>query len=1105
VYLSATNLGNADIKAEAHNVTITGDLPEGITATGTQTCFSGEHAAVCAEKDNTRPEGTTEIPPECTVAASHVSCIFKEIVRPYEQLEVRIAVQVSSEIASGTKLDDEMSISGGEAPSTSLKRPLNVSSNPVPFGIEQYELTPEADQGEVDGQAGSHPFQFTTALALNAIFHTFPEGITNPSTPQPLRNLRVDLPAGLIGNANKNVIAQCTELQFTTVLENKLANQCPPETAIGVSVTKLTEPALHSRLTIDEPVYNLQPSKGEPARFGFLAFGVPIVLDTVVREGDYHVVVNVKNASESIALLESIVTIWGVPGDERHDNSRGSQCVAGGVDRVNSEEKCEPPAERNTSPFLTLPTSCESQLQTSVTVQSWLFGSKPLSAFPGEVPPALEGCESLPFTPTMNVTPIEHRTNTPTGLKVVLHVPQTTTLEQEGLAEADIRNTIVTLPEGMQLSPSAANGLAACTLAQIGWTGFSPLGTPEFNNQPATCPDASKIGKVRIKSPVLEQELVGSVYLSAENENPFNALFGLYIVVEDEQTGVLVKLAGETKLNKATGQITSLFPNAPQLPFEELELETFNGSRAAVANPRTCGTYSTFTSFTPWSSTPSVESLLEPAEFALGSGPAGTPCANPQPFAPSFTTGTQNQQAGAYTPFTLSIERPDTDQQLNSISVTLPPGIAGLLSAVEQCPEPQASQGTCGAKSLIGHATAVAGLGNTPFTVEGGRVYITGPYNGAPFGLSVVLPAKAGPFDFGYVVTRSAIFVDPNTAQITITSAVPTMIETLGSSFPGCPANQLAGGLCHVGSPVQLKRVDVVVERPGGEPFQFNATNCAPLKIVGTLGGDQGAAASVSSPYQATGCDKLAFKPKFSAEAGGQGSKVNGTSLKVTVESGGVGVENIQKVRLALPLQLPSRLTTIQKACLEAVFNANPASCPEGSNIGGATIETPVLKSPLSGPAYLVSHGNAAFPDVEFVLKGEGVTVILDGKTDIKKGITYSRFESAPDAPFTKFVTDLPAGPHSALTAFVPVKEKYSLCKQKLVMPTEIVAQNGDVIRQNTKIKATGCKKPRKLTRKQLLAKALKACKKKHNKHKRQACERAARTKYGPKKHNKHK
>jgi hypothetical protein len=338
------------------------------------------------------------------------------------------------------------------------------------------------------------------------------------------------------------------------------------------------------------------------------------------------------------------------------------------------------------------------------------------------------------------------------------------------------------------------------------------------------------------------------------------------------------------------------------------------------------------------------------------------------------------------------------------------------------------------------------------------------------------------------VIVRSRLYIDPNDASVTIVSdPLPTQLK---------------------GIPLQLKRVQVLVDRPG---FEFNPTNCTPTRIAGTISGDQGANAPVSSSFQVGGCQNLPFKPKLTASTKGQASKANGANFDVTVRSGGVGAggvaqAGIAKVRLQLPKALPARLTTLQKACTERAFAANPASCPEGSVIGNATIHTPVLSSPLSGPAYLVSHGGAAFPDVEFVLQGEGITLVLDGKTQISKQITYSKFESAPDAPFTTFETVLPSGPHSALTTNLPEKAHFNLCKSRLAMPTEIVGQNGAVIKQNTKIALHGCGRvkastPRTLSRAQLLRRALAACRHTHRRARseRTICERRARQRYAAK------
>ena len=371
--------------------------------------------------------------------------------------------------------------------------------------------------------------------------------------------------------------------------------------------------------------------------------------------------------------------------------------------------------------------------------------------------------------------------------------------------------------------------------------------------------------------------------------------------------------------------------------------------------------------------------------------------------------------------------------------------------------------------------------------VKGGRVYLTGPYNGGPFGLSIVVPAIAGPFNLGNIVTRSSIRINPTTSQVTVVSdPLPLMVNSVEGLKSGIPSD--------------IRTVNVTINRPG---FEFNPTNCSPMAVTATLTGAQGATVPVSSNFEAANCATLPFSPKLTASVSGKGSKNDGVSFNVNLTSAGLGHAAIHKVDLTLPLALPSRLTTIQKACPDSVFEANPAACDEGSVIGSATIHTQLLANPLTGPAYLVSHGNAAFPDVEFVLQGEGVKLILDGQTDIKKGITYSRFETAPDAPFTTFETTLPAGPHSALGINTLVGKNYNLCTTKLSMATEITGQNGAFLKSTTPIPTTGCGNVKPLTAAQLkaqkLAAALKACHKKKNKSKRQKCEKAAHKKFGAK------
>jgi len=674
-------------------------------------------------------------------------------------------------------------------------------------------------------------------------------------------------------------------------------------------------------------------------------------------------------------------------------------------------------------------------------------------------------------------------------------VPQNTTLSATGLAEADVKSTTVALPEGMVANPGAANGLSVCSAAGVGFDGSiegEQVDNESFNAAIASCPEAAKVGTVSIKTPLLENELEGSVYFAEQDTNPFASPLVIYMIAEDPVSGTRVKLAGEVIVNPQTGQLVSVFKNTPPLPFESLRLHLFNGGRASQSTPAFCRSYETKASFEPTSGEASVQ---RSSSFQTTPNADGQPCpaSGPLPFAPSFQAGSTSSQAAGFTPFTLTLGVPDGDAALKTIAMQLPPGMAAVLASVTPCPEPQAAEGTCGPESLIGHSTASAGLGTAPYTLPG-EVFLTGPYDGAPFGLSAVTQAKAGPFDLGKIVARSTITINPETAAATIDTEASKFFplkatEGEQTSFEGLP--QFVKG-----TPAQIKQLNVAVDRPG---FEFNPTNCSPMAITGTLTGYEGTSEPVSYPFQATNCATLPFAPKLTASVAGQGSKADGTTFSVTVESAGLGQANIHKVDLTIPSVLPSRLTTIQKACLEAVFNANPASCDEGSLIGEGIVHTPVFKNPLRGPAYLVSHGGAAFPDVEFVLQGEGVKIVVDGKTYIHGGVTYSKFETSPDAPFTKFETIFPAGPHSALTPSVAENENYNLCKKSITLPTEITGQNGAFISQTTPVTITGCKGVAgfKVTKAQLLAKALKACKKDKKKGKRVACEKAARKKYG--------
>ncbi len=1044
VVILATNLGDGEVNgSEGAPVTVKDKLPAGIEAT----------EAFYAAGSGT--EGFYGRGP-CS-GSSEVVCSFAGFLPPYRRVEVKIRVSVNGTLDG--QLADDVSVSGGGAPGVSVSDPLTIDSSQTPFGVETYELTPENANGTVDTQAGSHPFQLTGTMVLDAgtEAHTeeFDAHIAAVAQPALPKDLHFALPPGFVGNPTP--FPQCPEALL-------YKETCPVDTQLGAAVVTLGHPL---NTTVVSPVYNMAPAPGEPARLGFNAPGIPVLLDTSVRTGeDYGVTLSSDNITQTGQLLSAQVTIWGVPGDPRHDRSRDEVTATSEVYCLgqSSQEGC--PKDTISAPFLALPTSCGNlsaqPLESTVTGDSWSAPRQPSQdAAPltyklhDQTSPsiALDGCEGLNFEPSIKVTPNSEAGSSPSGLNVDVHVPQSSILVPNGLAESDLKNITVTLPEGLQVNPSAADGLQACTQAEIGFKGENPeTHVQEFTPEEPSCPNSSKIGTATIHTPLLPNPLKGFVYLASPQnfagplENPFGSLVAMYVVVRDQVSGVLVKLPGSVSLNEATGQITASFDNNPQLPFEDAELEFFGGERAPLATPARCGSYVTNASFTPWSGNAPVPSI---SEFKISSGPNGSACQSPLPFTPSLHASSANLQAGGFTPFTTTFSREDGQQNLQGIQLHMPAGLSGLLSAVKPCGEAQANAGTCGPESEIGETIVSVGVGGDPFSVTGGKVYITEKYEDAPFGLSIVNPAKAGPFDLQEgrpVIVRAKIEVNPLTAALTVTTnspgegdAIPTIID---------------------GIPLQIKHVNVTINRPG---FTFNPTDCNPLKITGGLTSAEGATASLEVPFQITDCAALAFKPKFAVTTSGHSSRKDGASLDTTVTypSTPQGTEaNIARVKVSLPVKLPARLTTLQKACPEQTFAANVAGCPAASMVGEATAKTPVLPVPLNGPAYFVSHGGAKYPELVVVLQGDNVTIDLRGETAIsKKGVLTSTFNAVPDAPFSSFELKLPEGPYSALTA-----NGANLCKAgTLTMPTELVAQDGAVIKQSTRLKVTGCpkKKPK--------------------------------------------
>jgi hypothetical protein len=861
-------------------------------------------------------------------------------------------------------------------------------------------------------QAAGHPPWGLTGFELAH------EGTGGSRVPlgEPLKRIRVDVPPGLA--ADPQTLATCSREQFEA--NPKL---CPVASEAGFVELEAVVKVLGSNVLappMTGTVYNLNQEPGLPLLFGIAVEGASPIVSAVhllleghvswakepaleargIPSGDFHEYFEIKNipaeveviglAKSPLETLKSKLFFNGHAGTEGRGN------------------------------FLTLPSSCgvPSNSTSYLEVES---KTGEIVSTPTVPPVGVEKCANVPFEPVTEVKPQTSGYDQPDGAITEVKVPQK---ESSGeINTADIAEAHATFPEGLTLNPSAAHGLEACPPAKIHFEAKTP----------AECPAGSKVGKVTIETDLPSRSLTGSVYLGDPEGLPITGPPYTVYVVAESAYDVAVKVEGTIQPDASTGRLTADFKNTqehpfnlPQLPFSEAILELNTGPRAPLANPLSCAGAKTESNFIAYSG----EEILK--QFTPSFAFPTTGCPTPIPFALTQSTQSSNASAGAYTSYTFNLSREDGQQYLSRLQTTLPPGLVGAIPSVPLCGEPQAQAGTCGAGSEIGTATASVGAGSEPYSFTG-PVYLTGPYGGAPFGLSIPVPAAAGPFDLGSgacdcVLTRAAIGVDPYTARVNATSSLPTIVK---------------------GVPLRLRSLSVAVTRPN---FLFNPTNCGPLSTDSTLTSTFATIQSVSSPFQATGCGALAFKPSFKVSTAAKATKRGGASLRVRLTQP-AHQANIRSVFAQLPVQLPARLTTLQQACPEATFKQDFHICPIGSLVGGASVSTPVLPDRLSGPAYLVSHGGLAFPDLDLILEGDGVQVILTGNTNIKKGVTSSTFASIPDVPVSSFALNLPVGPHSALAA------NGNLCKHRLIMPTTITAQNGARLKQNTRISVSKCHK----------------------------------------------
>ncbi len=1031
-------------------------LPAGFTVASSGLFFlpqalTGKNAApeplgACAVEE---PPATTTVTVTCTYAAA---------LEPDQGLELEMSVSAGP--GSEGAGPNAVSVTAAGTLDASLEEPLPVGSPISTFGASSLVAYLAGTDGEPDSQAGGHPYEMTTRIDLHSITKPQPNLPTGLTSVHDLKDVVFDLPMGLVGDAQAT--PKCT---FAELASEK---DCPIATRVGQIHTAPSGPT-----AAYTSVYNLVPEQGAAAEFGFqdgLHSPHAIYAGVAPTPSGYVLRATTREVPQ-VPLTEATVTFFGNPAAK--------------------DESGNPPVA-----FFTNPSDCSSGLPRVATVHldSWQepgpfadngtpAGEPGVSAAPwvtttsgSEESPPVTGCSQLSFhASAFTFAPeVAHQgADEPSGYESVLRIPQTET--PATLATPPLKTAVVTLPPGVAVSPSAADGLVGCQESGSEGIDFE-------SGLPGHCPDASKVGQVEVITHLLEEHLTGSVFVAqpkcggsgqaecSEEAAETGGIFAIYMEVGSENTGIHVKLKGKVEVGGngqysqthglQPGQIRTSFIETPQVAvFSELKLKFNSGPRAPLANPQTCGTFTTNANLEPWSAPESGPNAIEEPSFDISG------CENR--FAPSFSAGTVNNQAGGYSAFTTTFTRQDREQDLSGITVNMPEGLLGKIAGIEQCPEDEANAGTCGSVrpgSHIGTATAAAGSGSHPF-YQSGNVYLTGPYKNAPFGLSVVVPAKAGPYNLGNIVVRASIRINPVTAAVTVVSnPLPQSVD---------------------GVPLRVKTVNVTVGEGGN--FTFNATNCTPSSVNATLTSTQGAAVPVSSRYSPASCGGLKFAPQFSASTQANGTRKGmGASLDVKVgyPQPYTAYTNIAKVDTSLPLALSSRLTTLQKACTEAQFAADPANCPPASNIGTATASSPLLNAPLTGPAYLVSHGGRAFPDLDIILQGEnGVVIDLTGNTDIKKGITYTKFETVPDAPVSSFELNLPEKENSILAAVknlcaptklvtttkketkrvhgrvkhVTVKVKKSV-PEPLIMPTSITAQNGAFLQQNLKVAVTGCK-----------------------------------------------
>jgi hypothetical protein len=924
------------------------------------------------------------------------------------------------------------------------------------FGFEDFDLSFTNADGSTASQAGSHPFAITNVIRFDTVDD--PQYGVVPD--EAIRDFEVKLPEGIVGEPG--AVPRCSGADFINISVGLKLPHCSNSSAVGVVNVALGLGYVGGPSYYSGPVFNLVPPPGVVQKLGFAAFGVPVTIEFKIEpKSPYNIVATLHDISQTISFYSSELTVWGNPASPAHDSQRGN-CIAavgnsgtpglhttGGICPTNIAEK----------PFVTLPRACKGPLVVGYKGASW---QKPDISTGGSIlthdnaqppnPQGINGCDKLSFAPSISAQPTTKAAASPTGLDFSLDVHDEGLTNPSGLAQSDIKKAVVTLPEGFSTNPSLAEGLNVCTEADL-------ARESAFSDPGAGCPNASKIGTVEVETPLLEENVNGSLFIAKPYENPFGSLLALYMVIKNPTLGIVVRQALKVENDPVTGRITTVADNLPQLPFSHFKLHFREGTRSPLASPPLCGTYNASAELTPWAGGAPITTT---SAFQIVTGPnaGGCPSGNTPPFHPGLEAGTLNNAAGRYSPFYLRLSRNDGEQEFTHFSIKLPPGISGKLAGIPFCPDaaiaaakartgPHGGQEelnspSCPAASEVGHTLAGAGVGPS-LAYAPGKVYLAGPYNGSALSIAAITAAKVGPFDLGTVVIRSALKINPETAEVFIdatgSDAIPHIIK---------------------GIPVHARDIRVYVDKP---EFVLNPTNCERTSTASTVLGSglnfgsdsDDVPITVTSPFQAADCGSLGFAPKLDLSLKGS-TKRGGTPKFKAVLTARKGDANIGEAQVTLPHSEFLEQAHIKTICTRVQFKEGIVpgeKCPAASIYGYAKATTPILDEPLQGPVYLRSSSHN-LPDLVAALNSGKINIALAGHIDsVKGGRIRNTFEVVPDAPVTKFTLEMQGGKKGLLV------NSTNLCKSTNRAISHFVGQNGKVSDTNPVLKAD-CKKAKK-------------------------------------------